>query len=211
MTKRFLAPVLALVAFGLPAGASIAEYCSGMNCGTSTLTAFNTAVTTAGGVFGGPNTFADTAFTLSYTDPTTGIIFEDFPAVNGLTASGGTLSTQAGNDDSIVVVVPATILAINLTINVSKGLCANLCVEGETSGFLGFVDPDSPTSPWSITISPLANGGVTQVLNFDAATVPTMTSDTPEVGTLLLIGAGLIAMRWMRRLRPKLFHSPLTA
>jgi hypothetical protein len=36
-------------------------------------------------------------------------------------------------------------------------------------------------------------------------------AETPEVGTLLLIGAGLISMRWMKRLpKPRFFRSPQT-
>jgi hypothetical protein len=211
LIKNFLASVLTLAVLGLPAWASVAEYCSGTNCGASTQTAFNTAVTAAGGVFGGPNTFVDSAPALIYTDSTTGIIFEDFPGANDLTVSAGTLSTMFGNDDSIVVVIPSTILAINLTINVTKGLCGDFCGEGETSGFLGFINPDSPTSPWSVTISPLQGGGSTQILDFNAASAQMNNSDTPEIGTLLLIGTGLIVMRWMRRARRRTFQTPQTA
>jgi len=211
MNKRFLVPVLALAAFGLPARADIVEYCSGAGCGANVQSAFCNAVTVAGYSYEGLETFnvnADLSGSL-YTDSTSGIIFQDFQG-NSLTNAGGVLSTPYG-DDSIVITIPAAVLAINLTINVTKGLCINFCPEGETSGFLGFINNGSPSSPWQVTISPLGNGGYVEINNFNAAT-STGQAQAPEVGTLLLIGAGLISMRWMKRLpKPRFFRTQQTA
>jgi hypothetical protein len=220
MIKRFLVPVLALAALGLPARASIVEYCSGAGCGGNIQSAFDNAVTVAGYSYEGLETFnvdADLAGSY-YTDDTSGIIFESFfggGASGNLTDTGGVLSTPNG-DYSIVITIPATVLAINMQINVTPGLCAKDCAEGETSGFLGFINNDSPTSPWTVTISPTGYGGFTQISSFNAATAGMSQADTPEVGTLLLIGAGLISMRWMKRLprrlaKPRFFRTPQTA
>jgi len=215
MIKRFLVAILALAALGLPARADIVEYCSGAGCGVNVQSAFDNAVTVAGYAYEGLETFnvsADLAGSY-YTDVTSGIIFESF--FNGgpsgtLTNTGGVLSTPNG-DYSIVITIPATVLAINLAINVTIGLCANDCVEGETSGFLGFINTGAPNSSWKVTISPLGNGGYTEISSFNAATGASQ-AQTPEVGTLILIGAGLISMRWMKRLpRPRFFRTPQTA
>jgi len=215
MIKRFLVPVLALAALGLPARASIVEYCSGAGCGGNIQSAFDNAVTVAGYAYEGLETFnvsADLSGSI-YTDLTSGIIFTDLQG-NTMTNTGDVLSTPYG-DDSIVITIPATVLAINLAINVTKGLCSNDCVEGEFSGFLGFINTGSPSSPWTVTISPLGNGGYVQISSFNAATAGMSQADTPEVGTLLLIGAGLISMRWMKRLprrlaKPRFFRTPQT-
>jgi len=207
MIKRFLVPVLALAACGVPAGASIVEYCSGSNCGATTQSAFNNVVTLAGYSYDGLETFNVSGDLVGsiYTDSTTGIIFQDFQG-HALTDTGGILTAPGG--DTIEIIIPNTILAISMTITVGAGLCDNYCAEGETAGFLGFINNDSPTSPWIVSISTLGNQSTVQVNNFNAAGG----ADTPEVGTLLLIGAGLISMRWMKRL-PKLrfFRAPRTA
>lgn len=210
MMKRFLVPVLVLAACGLPAGASIVEYCSGSNCGATTQSAFNNLVTLDSYTYDGLETFnvsGDLTGSI-YTDSTTGIIFQDFEG-HGLTDDGGILTAPGG--DTIEITIPDTILAISMTIYVGAGLCDNYCAEGETSGFLGFINDGSPTSPWIVSISALGNQANLQIDSFNAASAG-VGADTPEVGTLLLIGTGLISMRWMRRLpKPRFFRSPQTA
>jgi hypothetical protein len=211
MSKRFLVPVLILAGFGLPAGAAVVQYCSGSGCGVTTEAAFNNAVTVGGYAFDGPETFnvSGDLSGYTYTDLATGIIFQNFTSgsVGGsLTDTGGVLSTPNG-DNSILITIPNTILAISLTINVTQGLCDSYCAEGETTGFLGFINNDSPTSSWTVGISPLSNGGYTEISSFNAAAPGVSNSDTPEVGTLLLIGLGLIAMRWMRRVPLRVFRT----
>jgi hypothetical protein len=209
--KRFLVPVLALAAMAVSARASIVEYCSGSStsCSTNSQTAFNNALTAD--TFTGVLNFSSSNGTLSgsmYTDTATGIVFEDFQG-NALTYSGGILSTPFG-DDTINIILPSTIVAISLTINVTRGLCDNYCVEGETSGFLGFITDG--TGSWTGYVSPNGSGGYAQINSFSAATTGTTPppSETPEVGTLLLIGAGLISMRLLRHLPRKLFRPART-
>jgi len=207
MIKRFLVPVLALAAFGVPAGASIVEYCSGTNCGATTQSAFNNAVAASNYTYDGIETFNSGAELSgsTYTDSTTGIIFEDFQG-HSLSVVGGALIAPGG--DSIKIIIPNTILALSMTITVGAGLCDSYCAEGETAGFLGFIDPNSPTSPWSVSISTLGMQDNVQINSFNAAGAGTSQSQTPEVGTLLLIGAGLISMRWMKRLpKPRFFRT----
>jgi hypothetical protein len=111
-----------------------------------------------------------------------------------------------------VITIPNTILALSMTITVGAGLCDNYCAEGETAGFLGFINNDSPTSPWTVSISTLGDQDSVQINNFNAATGGMTQSATPEVGTLLLIGAGLISMRWMKRLpKPRFLRTQQTA
>jgi len=47
MMKRFLVPVMALAAFGLPVGASVVTYCQ-ISCGANDITAFNNATSGLG-------------------------------------------------------------------------------------------------------------------------------------------------------------------
>jgi hypothetical protein len=213
-TKSYLAPILALLACGLPAGASTVEYCSGSNpsCSTFSQSAFNNAVITDvyTYTYGSLETFSAANGTLSgtmYTDAATGIEFIDYASGSpsgALSDTGGTLSSPVG-DYTIQIVIPQTYLAITLMVNVSRGLCGDYCAEGETVGFVGFIDNDSPTSPWIVNISQLAGGTLTEITGFNAAG-PASMSDTPEVGTMLLIGFGLISMRWLKRVPWRLSH-----
>ncbi len=206
--KRFLVPVLALAALAMPARASIVEYCSGTNCGATTQSAFESALTVNGYTYDGLETFNNSGDLSGsvYTDSTTGIIFQDFQG-HALSIAGGILTAPGG--DTIKMTIPNTILAINMTITVGAGLCDNYCAEGETAGFLGFINNDSPTSPWVVSISTLGNQSTVQINNFNAATAGS-NPETPEVGTLLLIGAGLISMRLLRHLPRKFFRPART-
>jgi hypothetical protein len=152
----------------------------------------------------GLTTFSTFTPGFTYTDSATGIEFEDFGNLHDLTVSGGVLSTPT-SDDSILITIPDTILAIYLTIDVTAGLCDNSCPEGETSGILAFINTGSPTASWTVGISPINGTGKVEILNFNAAMAGDTGGDgggseTPEVATFVLIGFGLIAMRWMHRL-----------
>jgi hypothetical protein len=121
--------------------------------------------------------------------------------------------TTSGQKDNVLITMPSTVLAIALTVDVAGGLCfdAYCSTPGAYTGFAGSINP---SGAWSINIGPLAqNNGFTKIDNFNAAMAGTGGSETPEVGTLLLIGSGLIAMRWMRRLprRRRVFQVPQTA
>jgi hypothetical protein len=78
MNKRFLVPVLALAGFGLPVGASILEYCSGLGCGASTHSALTNDVATDGYTFQGLQTFVLSSVSgHTYSDTTAGLVFTD--------------------------------------------------------------------------------------------------------------------------------------
>ena len=222
INKRFLVPVLAFVACGLPAGASIVEYCSGNNpnCSTNSQAAFNNAVTTDNYTYAyaGLQSFSAGNGMLSgdmYTDTLTQIAFVDYAggSPNGaFSDAGGTLSSPTSGDYTIQITIPATYLAVAFTINVQPGLCDNYCPELQTSGFVGFINNSPvPDSPWIVNISPLGANGVTQIVNFNAASAQGPVGDTPEVGTLILIGTGLISMRWIKRWPRRVFRIPQTA
>lgn len=218
MTKRFLVPVLVLAAFGLPAGASIVTYCAGSGCSPENATAFMNDLSTDGYALQGLTTFSSSGLAGStYTDSTTGIVFTDFLGMS-FGVPGGALSTPAtlSTPNYIVMTFPATITAIELTVNIPDGVCLDAyCPANETTGFVGFLNT-TPGAEWTAEIGPYSVGGHSvSITNFNAA----MTSggsgpgngDTPEVGTLFLIGAGLISMRWMKRWPKRIFRTPLTA
>jgi hypothetical protein len=213
MTKRFLVPVLALAALGLPAGASIVEYCSGTGCGSQTSAAFMNDLSTDSYTLQGLTTFAASGISGSiYTDSATGIVFTDFLGMS-LSVSSGTLSTPVTNStpNYIVMTIPATIVAIEFVVNVPNGVCLNvICPTNETNGFVGFLN-STPGAQWTAQIGAFFGGQSVSINNFNAATAGASQSDTPEIGTLLLIGTGLISMRWMKRApRHRFFRTPQT-
>ncbi len=207
INKKFLAPVLALAALGLPARASLVEYC-GSGCGSNDQAAFNNVVFSNAYIYEGLETFVATNLSGSiYDDPTSTLSFADFYGFN-LSVSGGTLSTASNNHEAIVITLPSTVPAVEFTVLVPSGVCIDqYCPTSEASGFVGAVN-SSPSGAWTVTISPLGGGNPVQISDFNAATAGVSNSDTPEVGTLLLIGAGLIAMRWLPR---RAFRTPRLA
>jgi hypothetical protein len=214
MIKRTLAPVLALVAFGMTATASIATYCDGTGCSPNNAAQFTSDLATDDYTLQGIVTFSALNGTLSgstYTDTTTGIVFADFHGHN-LAFSGSGLTTPIGQtNDFIRITLPATYLAIQFNVNVPAGLCLNAaCPANQTTGFVGFINP-GVTDTWFVDIGPLGAQQFTDILNFNAATLDVNNTDTPEIGTLLLIGTGLIVMRWMKRRPRHFFRTPQTA
>ena len=214
MNKRFLIPVLVLVGFGLPAGASIVTYCSGTNCGSENNSAFTTDLATNDYSLGSTIVFSAGNGTLSgadYTDSATGILFSDFLG-QSLSFSGTALSTPAALSGSnyIQLTIPDTIAAISMSVTAQGGVCLDVyCPSGQTSGFVGFINPN-PSATWNVEIGVVVDGNVLEINNFSAAPA-TQASPTPEVATFILIGSGLIAMRWMRRLPRHFFRTPQPA
>jgi hypothetical protein len=214
MNKNFLATVLGLAAFGMLAKGSVVEYCAGTNpvCATFNQALFNNDILAANLTFQQPTPFTFDPANISagiYTDSTTGLIFTDFPS--GPLSVSGTMLTSPNGDFDIAITIPAIYTAIVLDINVGGGLCSNYCAEGQHTGFLAFINNGSPTNPWTVDISPLGNGFFTELNSFNVASAGTLDSETPEVGTLILIGSGLMAMRWMRQLPRRYFRTLQTA
>src|SRR5580698_6000867 len=92
--KKFLVPILALAAFGLPVSASIVEYCSGLGCGANVQSQFNNDVSAGGYTLGALTTFSAATGVLSgtdYTDTLSQIMFDSFHG-----GPGGPLSDDGG-------------------------------------------------------------------------------------------------------------------
>jgi len=213
ISKRFLVPVLALMGWGLPVGASVVSYCDGNGCGADTMTQFATDLTSDSYSLQGLTTFsnADLAGSI-YTDTTTLIVFTDLHGSDQFTVSGGTLETKSEGNDSVGITLPSAYVALELSLSVESGfgyLClysgCNTYVNLSTTPILvGFI---GDSSLLSLQLAPTYSGGGLVIDSFNAAITGDTGgggdgggSPTPEVATFLLIGFGLIAMRWMHRL-----------
>jgi hypothetical protein len=208
MSKRFLVPVLALVGFGLPAGAAVVTYCAGTGCGAFDETAFNNDLTADTYTLGALTTFSLRSLSgATYTD-SSGVLFADYLG-NPFALSGSELMTPttSATPNYIVITIPSTIAAIQFNIDVPGGVCLDaFCPANELAGFVGFINPN-PLAQWSVEFGPTSTGGYVGINSFNVAMAGPGNPDTPEVGTLLLIGSGLIAMRWMRRVPLRVFRT----
>jgi hypothetical protein len=218
--KKFLVPVLALFAFGLPAGASIATYCSGVGCSPDNNAQFMTDLATDSYTLGSLITFSVSNGSLvgdTYSDNTgTGVVFTSDESY-ALSFSGTSLATpvEGTGTNYIGITIPDTIAAIEFSVTAQGGLCLDpvgpcpASTSPVSSGFVGFINSNPGGSPtWSVDIGAYAAGHNVEINNFSVA-LDAQQSPTPEVGTLLLIGAGLIVMRWMKRSPRRFFRTPL--
>jgi hypothetical protein len=215
INKRFLVPVLAFVASGLPAGASIVPYCNS-TCGSNTIAAFTTQVANDAYASVNPITFSGVVGVLTgnqYTDDLTQVLFQ---ATHNLT-DPGSLDTQSGAGDTLIISIPAvyTVVLLDLTSqNGTGGFCIDNSCDftnlSSTPTTIGYINTGNPSIPWTITISPFTSLSIA-VNDFNVAGPPSNNSDTPEVGTMILIGVGLISMRWMKRWPRRVFRIPQTA
>lgn len=218
--KRFLASAVVLMGLGLPVRASIAVYCDS-GCGaTNTISDFNSIVVTnmltyaygVDQVFNGALAGGGT----TYTDGPTEVAFAD---TNMFTITGSDGLETDGTHDTITISIPMTYSAVRIsllsgTTGSSFFTCLDASCDGtnlfsSTSTTVGYVN-NAPGSPWTIQISATYASEQIIVNSFNAAGAGPANSDTPEVGTLLLIGSGLIAMRWMNRLPRLFFRTPPT-
>jgi len=216
MIKRFLVPVLALAALGLPAMADVVTYCNG---GCSDTTAdFDSLVTLDGLTYANPTDLTFTGSltgTTQYADGLTNLVFADSDGFN----ITGSLGLEAkGGSDTITVTVPSQYSVVQLNLAGSTSGFWFTCLDAgcntntdltATPQFVDYVNT-TPGSPWTITFSSGSENRLI-VAAFDPAGVASQGgaggASTPEVGTLLLIGAGLIAMRWMKRVPRRLFRT----
>ncbi len=215
--KRFLVPVLALVGFGVPAGASVATYCSGSGCSTENNAQFVSDLSTDGYTLQALTNFSTSNGSLAgadYTDSASGVLFADYLG-QSLSFSGTALSTPDvfSGVNYIEITLPSTVAAISIAVTSQGGVCLDaFCPANETSGFVGFIN-SNPLAAWTVEIGVYLDGNNLEINNFSVADVsaPTGNPDTPEVGTMLMIGAGLIGMRWMKRVPRRLFRTPQPA
>lgn len=216
--QRFLASAVALVALGLPARASIAVYCDN-GCGANTISSFNSIVVTdtLTYAYGTDKLFTDalTSGSTVYTDGLTEIAFTD---TNMFSITGANGLETVGSHDTVTISIPMTYSAVRISLlSGTTGSSFFTCIDANCDGTqissstptsVGYIN-NTPGSPWTIQLSPSGSDQII-VSNFNAAGAAN-NSDTPEVGTLLLIGSGLIAMRWMNRLPRLVFRSHRTA
>lgn len=208
--KSFLVLVLAFMAFGLSARAAIVTYCDGNpNC-TNGSAAFSNAGMMA------INFDSAAVIGSSWTDPATLTGFYDYFGGTMTEASDSLSDTLSG----FQVGVPANTLTFALDFQTTAG--TTIAVDfytnaGGTENHFTFTAGSSPqffavTSDTAITNLSVVGvyGHTGTITEFELQGTG---SETPEVGTLLMIGTGLIAMRWMRRLptRRILFFRSLQA
>jgi hypothetical protein len=217
MTKRFLISVMVFAGLGLPAGADVLTYCAGSGCGAENESAFNTDLAMDSYTLGGLLTFSATNLSGStYTDPGTDVLFTDFLGQNfnigspGVSPTGLSTPVTETSPNYIVITIPATIAAIEFTVDIPGQLCLDaVCATNETSGFVGFLNT-APGSQWTVEMGPDSAGQYVSISNFSVADMSGGPgggdSETPEVATMILIGFGLIAMRMMRRLPERLIR-----
>jgi hypothetical protein len=122
--------------------------------------------------------------------------------------NGSSVLNQLGPNGTITVTLPTNVRAFGVDLNSAGpfGLTvaynasspfSHLATAGSgASGFFG-VRTDAPITSLVFSTGVFTRGSLD---NFEVGTQ----AETPEVATLLAIGTGLIAMRWMRRRSPKL-------
>jgi len=219
--KRFLVPVMALAAFGFPLGASVVPYCNTW-CGGNDTATFASTVALDGYTYASG---ADLTFTgalsdggLQYVDAATTLLFS---ASSTFTITVSDV-LQAAANKAITISVPAGYGAVQLFLS-QTGVVGNAftCIDTSCDNTyltstpieLDYINTAGLGAAWSITITPGLSSEQVIIDSFNPAGTAQGTggSDTPEVGTLLLIGSGLIGMRWMKRLPRRFFATPQTA
>jgi hypothetical protein len=204
--KRLLTSILALAVFALPASASTTIYTDATAFANATASLFfpdPLTSFTASGLMPG---------NLEYADQNTATDFFGFQS-NGttpdtLSVNGTKLQTVTAVGDVIGIVMPANTYAFAGYISVLTGFgieCieptstfntssnCNTTINAFTSPvFIGVFSTTPLTTLW---IGPQTGSSTLQIDNFEIG------EETPEVATFLMIGSGLIFVRFLRRFR----------
>jgi hypothetical protein len=220
MSKRFLVPVLALAAFGLPGKANpvVDVYCDN-GCSNST-SAFDSLIFTTPYTYayGVDQTFTGTLVSSTEYLDSSGVEFMDTRATNTFSITGSDGLATSSTNGIILITVPAAYAAIQLSLSAAAGMsnftCIDLACDGTqlstTPIFVDYINT-TPGTSWTIQISTSTPESII-VDGFNPASLgSSQPASTPEVGTLLLIGSGLIAMRWLKRVPRRFFRTPQTA
>jgi hypothetical protein len=227
-TRDVLVSIVALAGLAAPAHATITyTYCDGGctdNTGTKTYTDWRLAPGATGLAFSAPITFLAGGLDVNgvYTDAGTGTIFTAYSgaSVDGQVAVLGTSLAQGnnGSNTGFEIKLPANTYAFSAFIGACfSGVCNNpgfalyavgqgdhtsfgtnyglTVLGGGASQFFGIVS-DVPLN--YLFISSSANYPKIGINSFEVGTAAADTS-TPEVSTFLLIGSGLVLMRFLRR------------
>ncbi len=227
MTRDVLISILALAGLAAPAHATI-TYCNS-GCGNSnsgvTFSSFGTTAAGLGDTMSSPITFVSGGLDGSgvYTDAGTGTVFTGF---NGTTAEAlilsGTSLAQTGssgnggnstNGRSIQIALPANTYAFAMFVSSTSGFAGpyvelvssptdfnhtngNYTLSINSSSDSQFFGIISNTAIASIFIGDLdAFQSPIRIQSFETGGP----APTPEVSTFLLIGSGLVLMRFLRR------------
>jgi hypothetical protein len=216
LSRRCLIPVLTLAALAIPASAGTVTY--------STLSAYQAATTALNNTFVNFTTGTGLSSSSGLTDLSTGILFADqFDQDSRLTVNSSCLNTCAPNgqiSDNLfgfsVTQFPANAVAFGLNLPTSSSgqsvtisfsangspfsttvALSNTAGAGNPVTFFG-VTTDAPIT--NLTIA-LTSSAPLSIDNFEVGTQAQVQA-TPESGSLLLIGIGLIGLRLLRRWMP---------
>jgi hypothetical protein len=210
---------VALAGLAVPAHATISYCntgCSSSNTGV-TFSSFGTAASGLGDTMSSAITFVSGGLSGSpaiYGDAGTGTTFAGYSNAttqNSLQILGTSLAqTINGANSGIQVTLPANTYAFAMFVstvssfgspfvelgdrNVSNSNYSLVIANSSTSVFFGIIS-DTPLS--SLFIGNLGNDGAVKINSFETGG-PADTA-TPEVSTFLLIGSGLVLMRFLRR------------
>jgi len=206
--KRFLAPILVLAAFGLPAGASVVAYCdTGSPSCTDPSSAFDSTGLLA------INFTAASIVSNSFTDPGSSAAFYDYV---GGTVEFPTATSIADSENGFQVNLPANTLILAFDYLVPSG--SNFAVQVYTSsGRIAYENFTSSSSSTPAFFGVTSDQAITNVYITGSPVLGTISNfdlqgtggdaQAPEVGTMLMIGIGLISMRWLKRVPLRWFHS----
>lgn len=216
-TRDVLISIMALAGLATPARATITycnSGCSNSNSGV-TFTTFGTAAGGLGDTMSSPITFVSGGLSGSpaiYVDGGTGTTFAGYSNAttqNDLTVTGTALAqTINGANSGIQVTLPANTYAFAMFLSTVSGFGSpylelndrivshsnySLTVpDSSTSVFFGIV---SNTPLTSLFLGNLGSGGNVEIQSFETGGP----APTPEISTFLLIGSGLVLMRFLRR------------
>jgi hypothetical protein len=227
-TRDVLISIVALAGLAAPAHASITysscnSGCSNSNTGV-TFTTFGTTASGFGDTMSSPITFVSGGLSGTpaiYVDGGTLTEFDGFNGTtpNAVTVTGTTLAQTSGSGPgatSIQVKLPANTYAFAAFISVVSGGAGpyvelvnsasnfnsgnanySLSTSAGTGTFFGVVS-DTPISSLFIG-NVFSNSGAAVVIQSFETGGPAAPASTPEVSTFLLIGSGLVLMRFLRR------------
>ena len=220
-TRDVLMSIAALAGFAIPAHATIAfVYCNDTShCTSNSGMTFSTFGTAAGGLgyaMSSPITFVSAGLSGTpaiYVDAGTFTSFAGYSNAttqNSLQILGTTLAqTINGANSGIQVTLPANTYAFAMFVSVFSGFGNPLVELGDRNVSLsnyGLAIPNSSTSVFFgiVSSTPLSslfignfgnNDGAVEIQSFEIGGP----APTPEVSTFLLIGSGLVLMRFLRR------------
>jgi hypothetical protein len=216
-TRDVLISIMALAGLAAPARATISycnSGCSNSNSGV-TFASFGTAASGLGNTMSSPITFVSSGLSGSpatYLDAGTGTTFAGYN--NGVQDSLQIIGTSLaqlvnGTNTGIQVVLPANTYAFAMMISTVSGFGSpwveigdlvlnnsnySIAVPGDGTPQLFGIISDTPLT--NLFLGNLGNfDGKVEIQSFEVGG-PT---PTPEVSTFLLIGSGLVFMRFVRR------------